>query len=135
MGGGVPLTGRVLIEQVPKEVLSSGFIDGTISVQPYDTAVDTPANKEFVEKFTKRFSEAPMLISFESYETMNILIDAIRRSGDATPEKIRDALPKTKYQSMLGPMLEFDSHNLVHNSAVIFGVQGGKLVILGMSKT
>ena len=43
-----------------------------------------------------------MLISFESYETINILIDAIRRSGDASPAAIRDALTTTKYQSMLG---------------------------------
>src|SRR5947207_7439660 len=69
MGGGIPLTGRVLVEQVPKEILASGFIDGTISVQPYDVSVDTPANKEFVDKFTKKYSAPPMLISFESYET------------------------------------------------------------------
>ena len=92
MGGGVPLTGRVLVEQVPKEILASGFLDGTTAVQPYDVSVDTPANKAFVEAFTKRNSEAPMLISFESYETTNILIEAIRQSGDASPEKIRDAL-------------------------------------------
>ena len=92
MGGGIPLTGRVLVEQVPKEILASGFLDGTTAVQPYDVSVDTPANKAFVEAFTKRNSEAPMLISFESYETINILIEAIRQSGDASPEKIRDAL-------------------------------------------
>jgi len=135
MGGGIPLTGRVLVEQVPKEILASGFVDGTISVQPYDVSVDPPANKEFVAKFTKKYNEAPMLISFESYETISILIDAMRRSGDASPEKIRDALPKTKYPSMLGPTLEFDDHNLVHNNAVVFGIKGGKVVILGMSKT
>ena len=102
MGGGIPLTGRVLVEQVPKEILASGFLDGTTAVQPYDISVDTPANKAFVEAFTKRNSEAPMLISFESYETINILIEAIRQSGDASPENIRDALTRTKYQSMLG---------------------------------
>jgi branched-chain amino acid transport system substrate-binding protein len=135
MGGGIPLTGRVLVEQVPKEILASGFLDGTTAVQPYDISVDTPANKAFVEAFTKRNSEAPMLISFESYETINILIDAIRRSGDASPEKIRDALTGTKYQSMLGTVLEFDKNNLVHNNAIVFGIKGGKVVILGMSKT
>jgi branched-chain amino acid transport system substrate-binding protein len=135
MGGGIPLTGRVLVEQVPKEILASGFLDGTTSVQPYDVSVDTPANKAFVEAFTKRNSEAPMLISFESYETINILIEAIRQSGDASPEKIRDALTGTKYQSMLGPVLEFDKNNLIHNDAIIFGIKGGKVVILGMSKT
>ncbi len=135
MGGGIPLTGRVLVEQVPKEILASGFLDGTTSVQPYDISVDTPANKAFAEAFTKRNSEAPMLISFESYETINILIEAIRQSGDASPEKIRDALTRTKYQSMLGTVLEFDQNNLIHNNAIIFGIKGGKVVILGMSKT
>ena len=36
---------------------------------------------------------------------------------------------------MLGPMLEFDNHNLVHNNAIVFGIRGGKVVILGMSRT
>ena len=36
---------------------------------------------------------------------------------------------------MLGTTLEFDSHNLIHNNAVVFGIKGGKVVILGMSKT
>ena len=58
LGGGIPLTGRVLVEQVPKEILASGFVDGTISVQPYDVSVDTPANKAFVDKFTKKYNEA-----------------------------------------------------------------------------
>lgn len=135
LGGGIPLTGRVLVDQVPKEIMASGFLDGTTSVQPYDPSVDTAANKVFVEAFTKRYNVAPMLISFESYETINILIDAIKRSGDASPAAIRDALEKTKYQSILGPVLEFDSNNLIHNNAIIFTIKDGKVTIVGMSKT
>jgi branched-chain amino acid transport system substrate-binding protein len=134
-GGGVPLTGRVLVDQVPKEIMESGFLDGTTSVQPWDPSVDTPANKTFVEAFTKRYNVAPMLISFESYETIKILIDAIKRSGNASPAAIRDALATTKYQSILGTVLEFDDHNLIHNNAVIFEIKGGKVVVVGMSKT
>lgn len=135
LGGGIPLTGRVLVDQVPNEIMASGFLDGTTSVQPYDPSVDTPANKAFVEAFTKKYSAAPMLISFESYETINILIDAIRRSGNASPAAIRDALATTRYQSMLGTVLEFDANNLIHNNAIIFTIKGGKVVIVGMSKT
>ena len=120
---------------MPKEIMASGFLDGTTSVQPYDPSVDTPANKAFVETFTKKYNVAPMLISFESYETINILIDAIRRSGNATPSAIRDALATTKYQSILGTVLEFDANNLIHNNAIIFAIKGGKVVIVGMSKT
>src|SRR5512132_1027102 len=56
MGGGVPLTGRVLVDQVPKEIMASGFLDGTTSVQPYDPSVDTtPANKAFVDAYKAKF--------------------------------------------------------------------------------
>jgi branched-chain amino acid transport system substrate-binding protein len=135
LGGGIPLTGRVLGDQIPKEIMESGFLDGTTSVQPWDPSVNTPANKVFVEAFTKKYNVAPMLISFESYETIKILIDAIGRSGNASPAAIRDALATTKYQSILGTVLEFDANNLIHNNAVIFTIKGGKIVIVGMSKT
>lgn len=135
IGGGVPLTGRVLVDQVPKEIMASGFLDGTTSVQPYDSTIDTPANKAFVEAYTKKTGVAPIMVGFESYESTKILIDAIKRAGSTNPTAIRDALAKTKFQSILGTTLEFDQNNLIHNNAVILGIRGGKVVVLGFSKT
>jgi branched-chain amino acid transport system substrate-binding protein len=135
LGGGVPLTGRVLVDQVPKEIMESGFLDGTTSVQPYDPSVDTPGNKAFVEAFRKLHNVPPILVSFESYEAMKVLIDAIRRAGKADPAAIRDALVTTKMPSMLGTVIDFDDHNLAHNNAIILTIKGGKVVVLGMSKT
>ena len=134
-GGGIPLTGRVLVDQVPKEIMASGFLDGTTSVQPYDPSIDTPGNKAFVEAFQKRNGTAPILVSFEAYETTRVLIDAIKRAGSTDPAAIRDALAKTKYPSILGNPIEFDANNLAHNNAVILGIRGGKVVVLGFSKT
>jgi branched-chain amino acid transport system substrate-binding protein len=135
MGAGIPLTGRILVDQVPKEILASGLLDGTTSVQPYDPNVDTPANKAFVEAYTKKFGVGPNLVSFESYESTHILIEAIKRAGSTQPAAVREALTKTKYQSMLGVTLEFDQNNLIHNNAVILGIRGGKVVVFGFSKT
>src|ERR1700730_4600923 len=135
LGGGVPLTGRVLVDQVPKEIMESGFLDGTTSVQPYDPSVDTPGNKAFVEAFRKLHNVPPILVSFESYEAMKVLIDAIRRAGSANPAAIRDALATTRMPSILGTTIEFDDHNLAHNNAIILTIRGGKVVVLGMSKT
>jgi len=135
MGGGVPLTGRVLVDQVPKEIMDSGFLDGTTSVQPYDPSVDTPGNRAFVEAFKKLHNVPPILVSFESYEATKVLIDAIRRAGSANPAAIRDALATTKLPSMLGTTIEFDDHNLAHNNAIILTIKGGKVLVLGMSKT
>jgi branched-chain amino acid transport system substrate-binding protein len=136
MGGGVPLTGRVLVDQVPKEIMATGVLNGTTSVQPYDVNIDTPANKAFVEAYKKKSGgTAPIMVGFESYEATRILLDAIKRAGNTQPAAIRDALEKTKYQSILGTTLEFDQNNLVHNNAVILGVRDGKVVVFGFSKT
>jgi len=137
MGGGIPLTGRVLVDQVPKEIMASGFLDGTTSVQPYDPSVDiTPTNKAFVDAYKKKSGGvAPIMVGFESYEATRILIDAIKRAGSTDPAAIRDALTKTRYQSIMGTTLEFDQHNLIHNNAVIIGIKGGKVVVFGYSKT
>ena len=77
----------------------------------------------------------PILISFESYESMQILLDAIRRAGKTDPAAIRDALATTKFQSILGSTVEFDQNNLAHNNAIILTIKGGKVMVLGMSKT
>lgn len=136
MGGGIPLTGRVLVDQVPKEIMASGVLDGTTSVQPYDATIDSPANKAFVEAYRKKSGgTTPIMVGFESYEATRILIDAIKRAGNTNPAAIRDALAKTKYQSILGTTLEFDQNNLLHNNAVILGVKDGKVVVFGFSKT
>ncbi|PYM59533.1 MAG: ABC transporter substrate-binding protein [Candidatus Rokuibacteriota bacterium] len=135
LGGGVPLTGRVLVDQVPKEIMDSGFLDGTTSVQPYDPSVDTPGNRAFVEAFKKLHNVPPILVSFEAYEATKVLIDAIRRAGTTNPAAVRDALATTKLPSMLGTTIEFDDHNLAHNNAIILTIKGGKVVIVGMSKT
>jgi branched-chain amino acid transport system substrate-binding protein len=136
MGGGIPLTGRVLVDQVPKEIMASGLLDGTTSVQPYDPSVDTtPANKAFVDAYKARNGAMPIMVGFESYEATRILIDAIKRAGSTNPAAIRDALARTRYQSIMGTTLEFDQNNLIHNNAVIVGIKGGKVVVFGYSKT
>jgi len=135
LGGGIPLTGRVLVDQVPREIMDSGFLDGTTSVQPYDPSVDTPGNKAFVEAFKKLHNVPPILVSFEAYEATKVLIDAIRRAGSTSPAAVRDALVTTKLPSILGTVIEFDDHNLAHNNAIILTIKGGKVVVVGMSKT
>jgi branched-chain amino acid transport system substrate-binding protein len=135
LGGGIPLTGRVLVDQVPREIMDSGFLDGTTSVQPYDPSVDTPGNRAFVEAFKKLHNVPPILVSFEAYEATKVLIDAIRRAGSTNPAAVRDALVTTKLPSILGTVIEFDDHNLAHNNAIILTIKGGKVVVVGMSKT
>lgn len=134
-GMNIPLTGRVLTDQIPPEILQSGVLDGTTSVQPYVPEVDTVQNKAFLAAFQKKFNSLPNLLSRESYETMRVLIDAIKRAGSAEPAAIRDALEKTSLESMLGGTLEFDANNLAHDNAVIIQIRDSKIEVIGLNKT
>lgn len=132
---GIPLTGRLISDHIPQEILDSGALDGTTTVQPYTPELDTEANEVFKAEFMKRNGELPNLLSFESYETTKVLIDAIKRAGSDDPAKIRDALETTKMESILGSIIEFDENHLAHNNAVIMRIVDGKVVVLGLSKT
>jgi branched-chain amino acid transport system substrate-binding protein len=135
MGLSIPLTGRLLTDQVPAEIMTSGRLNGSSAVQPYTAEIELPANKAFVAAFQKMHGAPPNLLSFEAYETTRVLIDAIKRAGVAEPVAIRDALKKTKYPSILGADIEFDDHNLAHNNAVVITIKEGKVQIEGLSKT
>ncbi len=134
-GLGISLTGRMLSDQIPKEILASGALDGSTAVQPYTPEVETAGNKTFVAAFQKMHGNPPNLVSYMSYETTRVLVDAIRRAGKAEPAAIRDALEKTKVPSLLGDDIEFDRNNLAHKNAVILMIKGGQVVILGFSRT
>jgi branched-chain amino acid transport system substrate-binding protein len=135
MGLTIPLTGRLLTDQIPAEILSSGKLDGATAVQPYTAEIDLPANHDFIAAFQKMHGAPPNLLSYEAYETTRVLLDAIRRSGNADPAAIRDALQTTKLHSILGAEIQFDDHNLAHNNAVIVMVKDGKVQVVGLSKT
>lgn len=130
-----PLTGRLQTDVMPKEVLAAGRLDGTTSVQPYSPEIDTPENKGFVAAYTAKYGNAPNSIAYSAYEAMRVLCDAIKRAGSTDRAKIREALLKTKYPSLLGGFVEFDDHNLAHNFAVILRIDSGVAKVVGVSKT
>ncbi|HEX3536573.1 MAG TPA: ABC transporter substrate-binding protein [Stellaceae bacterium] len=134
-GVGIPLTGRLLTELVPPEILKSGALDGSVIAQPYVPEVDTPEAHAFLDAFKKKFDSLPNLLSRNSYEATRVLLDAIKRARKSEPAAIRDALQKTDMKSLLGGELKFDDHNLAHDFAVIVTIKDGKLAVAGLNKT
>lgn len=131
----VPLTGRLQTDVLPQQALSSGFLDGTSSVQPYSSELDTPENAKFVAQFKEKYGSAPNSIAYSGFEAMHTLLDAVKRAGSSDRTAVREALTTSHFPSMLGGFIEFDDHNLAHNNAVILLIQDGKALVAGVSKT
>ncbi len=135
-GGGVPLTGRIQLEQIPKEIVGSPVFAGLSTVQPWDANVDMPANKKFIADFTKLSGSGPTVNAWDSYEATRTVIAALAKIGrTATPAQLRDSLTTIKVPAMFGGMIEFDANHLAHINAVVLTIKDGKTFVVGMSKT
>jgi branched-chain amino acid transport system substrate-binding protein len=109
-GMSIPLVGRPpLGSGVVSELVSGGKFDGSWTVYPYYDKFGDPKNKAFTESYVQRFKQAPHYAGWGVYEGIKLYADAVRRAGSTDPERVRDALVKSNYDAILGPM-RFDDH-------------------------
>lgn len=135
-GGGIPLTGRIQIEQIPAQIAGSPVFDRLVTVQPWDMAVDLPANAKFIADYKALAKMDPTVNAWDAYEAVRTLVAAIDKAGpDPTPKGVRDALETVSVPAMFGGEIAFDKNHLAHINAVVLSLKNGKTVVLGMSRT
>jgi branched-chain amino acid transport system substrate-binding protein len=78
--------------------------DYAICDSPYHWSFPFQGNKEFVEEYQKRDKVLPDTTAGAAYACIQILADAIGRSGSLDKEKLRDALTKTNLDTIMGPI-------------------------------
>lgn len=93
----------------------------------------TPENKEpavatFVTKFKARWKdETPDAYAALGYDSLYVLVDAIKRSGTTDGPKLRDALAATKNFSGASGVTTLDKDRNASKPATIIAVKAGKL--------
>lgn len=126
---GLPVTGRVELEGANLEVLRDPQFSGSSSVYPYSSMVETPANQKFVKAYQDEYGSPPTYESFEGYNAVLVLADAIERAGSDDPEEIRNALAETELESLTGGTISFDDNHQAHDKAFILQLDAGQVVV------
>ncbi|MGO4396237.1 ABC transporter substrate-binding protein [Variovorax sp. M-6] len=134
-GAKVPVTGRFDPALLSPEQRAKGFLDGSIGVLPYSPDIDTPANKRFVASYRQRNNADPQFQSAYGYEAVHLIAEAIRRAGKVDRAAVREALAKSRMDSIVGTPIEFDAGHQAHNNAVILLLKDGKTRILSLNPT
>ncbi len=100
-------------------------VDGLYYTTHFDEkAVLTPLGKKYVEMFRKQNKSTPDALGALGADAYLIMLDAIERTGSTNPEKIRDAIEKTKeFQGITGTITINNNHDAV-KSVVIRQVKG-----------
>lgn len=86
--------------------------EGHITSAPYFQSVDTPANRDVLARFRRRFGDETVTdMCWEAaYFQMHLLADAMRRSGGADPDALLCTLPGLEFDAPQG-RVKIDEQN------------------------
>ena len=119
LGVRIPYTGRAELGGENVQIIKAGGMENSISAWNYSTEVDAAENKAFDAAILERHKLHPVLQTWAGYDRVRMIAQAIREAGSVEPGKIRDALAKISFKTVMGPTVRFDDHN-----------QAGKIVVL-----
>jgi branched-chain amino acid transport system substrate-binding protein len=104
--------------------------DGLIVGSPWFIGKTDAVNEAFVKAFRAKYSKDPDQFAAQAYDCMHIVAEAVERAGAAEPEKIKDALLKTKHDGVMGPFTFSAGRDPASTEGVVvLSMQGGKFGI------
>ena len=125
----MPLIGRPpLVSPLVTDMLASGKFNTSWTVYPYYDQYRSADNDAFAKPFTEKNKQGPHYVAFGIYEGMMIAADAIKRAGSTEANAVREALVKSNYKGILGP-ITFDANQQSHNNLMLMTVNNGSLVV------
>ena len=106
--------------------LGGKAIEGAYLCSHYSPADPSSRVQNFVQVYKKRFGTTPDSNASLGYDSVLVLVDAIKRAGSTERAKIRDALAATKNFPAVTGNITIDAQRNASKSAVIIQVQNGK---------
>lgn len=129
-GVAVPLMGAdgwdspTLVDLAGKDALNNTFITNHYSAQDPDTKI-----QEFVTKFKEKYKDkSPDAFNALGYDSVYLLVDAIKRAGSLDREAIKNALAETKDISLVTGVVTIDKkHNPIKSATILEYVDGEQI--------
>ena len=104
--------------------------DGLIVGSPWFIGKTDAVNETFVKAFRAKYAKDPDQFAAQAYDCMHIVAEAVERAGAAEPEKIKDALLKTKHNGVMGAFTFTAGRDPASTEGVVvLSMQDGKLGI------
>lgn len=126
LGIKVPLLGGDGWDSSRLVEISGNSLENSYFSNHYTAESKDPRVVEFVEKYKKVFGEVPDGLAAMGYDATLVLIDALKRTANHTPQEIRDALAQTKnFQATTG-VISFNADRDAEKAAVVLTVKSGQ---------
>jgi urea transport system substrate-binding protein len=108
------------------------YCDGVVTVDRYAEAVDTPANKEFIEAYKAKYSPQYPIggAAATTYTALMAYKAAVEKAGSLEQDDVRKALAELEMDSPLGPIRVDPENHLLNQHEYVLEIQGGEYKIL-----
>ena len=106
--------------------LSGDAGEGAYASSPGVPLDKMPGGKEFAEKYKKKFNIDIQLYAPYAYDSMNVILAAMKKADSADPAKYLPALAGISYQGVTGN-ITFDENGDIKGGGIsLYQVKGGK---------
>lgn len=128
LGLTVPIFGGDSWEAEELIGLGGKAVEGTYLCSHYSFEDPSPRVRQFVSAYKQRFGQgaAPDSNASLGYDSVLLLVDAIRRAGSTDRAKIRDALAATRDFAAVTGRITIDEKRDASKTAVIITVKNGR---------
>lgn len=113
----------ILLDLAGADALNNTFTTNHYSSEDPDGKI-----QEFKEKFEAKYNKSPDAFNALGYDTVYLLVDAIKRAGEVDSTKIKDELAKTNGLDLVTGTYSVDENHHPIKSATILEYQDGEQV-------
>ena len=107
---------------------ADGAAEGAMTFVGWTTAIDTPANQNFVQNYTAKYGIEPNNYAARAYTTLHVLAAAMAQAQSTEPTAIRDALANIKDLDTIFGKFSFNANGDAVYDARVLIVKDGELV-------
>ena len=109
------------------EVAGAAALENTYMSNHYASGDSDPKVKAFEEKYQKKYGAKPEAFAALGYDSVYILVDAIKRAGGTDGDKVAEALAKEKDLDLVTGKFSFDEkHNPIKTAVIVAFKKGEK---------
>ena len=109
------------------EVAGAAALENTYMSNHYASGDSDPKVKAFEEKYQKKYGAKPEAFDALGYDSVYILVDAIKRAGGTDGDKVAEALAKAKDLDLVTGKFSFDEkHNPIKTAVIVAFKKGEK---------
>ena len=130
LGLTIPLFGTDGWESAEFIATGGAAVEGCYLVTHYSSENVSSVVASFDTRFQKRWGGPSNALSALGYDTVMLIVDALRRAGTTDGPKLRDALAATKKFSGVTGAITFDAQRNPTKSAVVLTIKGGRFTFV-----